>query len=291
MKKGIIFGAFIFSASMCLGLASCGNSGVTNDTLVIGMECGYQPFNWTTRTSSDYTLPISGTTGEYADGYDVQVAKRLGGILDRPVEIHRIVWDNLITSLQNDQINIILAGMSYTDERAAQINFSNPYLTSDLAFLVRKDYVPAGNSASNPLSYEDLLELFSGHNLICQSAVVGDDYIQTYFTDVDSTIIHSNPVATYPLAAMQVAQGTAFAMPAELPVVEAMINLDSDNLAVLYVEQDFIAEDDLTGLSVNVGIKKGNEELLNDINSALAQISNSERGELMGEAAIRSANA
>lgn len=291
MKKGIIFGALIFSASMCLGLASCGNSGVTNDTLVIGLECGYQPFNWTTRTSSDYTLPISGTTGEYADGYDVQVAKRLGKILDRPVEIHRIVWDNLITSLQNNQINMILAGMSYTDERAAQINFSNPYLTSDLAFLVRKDYVPAENSASNPLSYEDLLELFSGHNLICQSAVVGDVYIQTYFTDVDSTIIHSNPVATYPLAAMQVAQGTAFAMPAELPVVEAMINLDSDNLAVLYVEQDFIAEDDLTGLSVNVGIKKGNEELLNDINSALSQISNSERGELMGEAAIRSANA
>ena len=75
-------------------------------------------------------------------------------------------------------------------------------------------------------------------------------------------------------------------MPAELPVVEAMASLDG--LGVLYCDYSFLSESDLEGLSVNIGIKKGNTELCDSLNASLGRLSQEERSKLMGEASQRS---
>ena len=194
----------------------------------------------------------------------------------------------IIPSLKSGSINMILAGMSSTAERRETIDFTDPYLESDLAFLIRAENLPAGNSASNPASYQDLLNLFNGKSLVCQSGVVGDDIIEDYFVSAEGVSInHSSPLPTYPLAALDVQQGISFAMPAELPVVEAMANLEG--LAVLYCDYSFLSEGDLEGLKVNIGIKKGNDELRNDLNASLGRLSQARRSEMMGAASQRSA--
>ena len=269
-----------------INLTACGNSAVDNNTLVIGMECAYQPFNWTQSKSNEFTLPIDGTN-EFADGYDIAVSKYLAEDLNRPVVIKRINWDDLIPSLNSGSINMILAGMSPTAERKQNIDFTDPYLESDLAFLIRTENLPAGNSASNPASYQDLLTLFDGKSLVCQSGVVGDDIIEDYFVSAEGvSISHSSALPTYPLAALDVQQGISFAMPAELPVVEAMANLDG--LSVLYCDYSFLSEGDLEGLKVSIGIKKGNDELRNDLNTSLSRLSQERRSEMMGAASQRS---
>ena len=143
MKKKIFSFFFLFLATIGLtSLVSCGeDSTADNSRLVIGMECGYQPFNWTVQKASEYTLPIDGTN-EFADGYDIQIAKYLSEDLDREVIIKRTVWDSLITDLNAGNINMVLAGMSSTAERREQIDFTDPYLTSDLAFLIQKENIP-----------------------------------------------------------------------------------------------------------------------------------------------------
>ena len=75
-------------------------------------------------------------------------------------------------------------------------------------------------------------------------------------------------------------------MPAELPVIEAMASLDG--LGVLYCDYSFLSEGDLEGLAVNIGLKKGNTALLNDLNASLSRLSQEERSSLMGEASQRS---
>ena len=269
-------------------VASCDAGGVSNDKLVIGMECGYQPFNWTTSTSSEFTLPIDGTN-QFADGFDIQIAKYLSQQLNKEVIIKKIEWDSLIPSLENGEINMILAGMTDTPKRRETIDFTNTYLTSDLAFLIKTENLPEGNSKENPISYDQLLELFNGQSLICQANVVGDEYIDTYFTSKkDYNIHHNSPAATYPLAAYDVKSGAAFAMPAELPVIEAMTNLGG--LSVLYVDQSFLSPSDVTGLTISIGIKKGNTELRDQINTALANLPNEQKALWMGAAATRSAS-
>ena len=284
-KKLLLLGLSLLGAAS-INLVACQNA-APSDALVIGMECAYQPFNWTQKNSSEFTLPIDGTN-EFADGYDIAVARYLSNDLNRPVVIKRINWDDLIPSLQSGSINMILAGMSSTAERRETIDFTDPYLESDLAFLIRTENLPAGNSKDNPASYQDLLNLFNGHSLICQSGVVGDDIIADYFENADGVNIrHSAPQTTYPLAAIDVQSGLSFAMPAELPVVEAMANLDG--LSVLYCDYSFLSAGDLEGLKVNIGLKKGNDELRNDLNASLERLSQAERSRLMGEASQRSA--
>lgn len=43
--------------------------------LRVGMEAAYSPFNWTQDDSSNGAVPIEGTS-QYANGYDVQIAKK-----------------------------------------------------------------------------------------------------------------------------------------------------------------------------------------------------------------------
>ena len=285
-KRILLVGAALLGVA-ALNLTAC-DSGTNNaDALVIGMECAYQPFNWTQSTSNEFTLPIDGTS-EYADGYDIAVAKYLSQDLNRPVIIKRTNWEDLIPSLNSGSINMILAGMSSTAERRETIDFTDPYLESDLAFLIRTENLPAGNSKANPASYQDLLNLFNGKSLVCQSGVVGDDIIEDYFVSASNvTINHSAAQATYPLAAIDVQRGISFAMPAELPVVEAMANLEG--LSVLYCDYSFLSEGDLEGLKVNIGIKKGNDQLRNDLNASLARLSQEQRSQMMGAASQRSA--
>ena len=265
--------------------------GAQGETLTVGMECNYQPFNWTLDKNNGFALPIHGSN-QFADGYDVQVAKFLGEKLNRKVVIKKTVWDSLIPDLNNGNLDIVLAGMTATPERREEIDFTDPYLRSDLAFLVstenlNKDF--PGNSKDNPASYEDLLKAFDGHGLVCQMNVVGDGFIDTYFKDNNQgyKINHNKALETYPTAANDVKSGNAYAMPAELPVIEAMTNLGG--LSVLYVDQSFLSADDKVGLTVSIGVKKGNTELLAQLNSALSQLSDSDRANLMGAAASRSA--
>lgn len=272
-----------------ISLSACNTSAVDNSKLVIGLECAYQPFNWTLNASNEHTLPIDGTN-EFADGYDISIAKYLSKDLNKEVVIKRIEWDSLIPSLNNGEINMILAGMSSTAERRENIDFTDPYLSSELAFLMNKEFIPSGNSLVNPLSYNDTLALFTGKSLICQMGVAGDDIISNYFANkTEYNIRHNNALKTYPLAAEDVARGVSFAMPAELPVVEAMTNINS-NLGVLYVDKSFLSEGDLEGLKVNIGIKKGNSELLSELNASLGRLSLEERNKMMGDASTRSAS-
>ncbi len=282
------------SSSVVLGLFSvsisaCNTSSVDNNKLVIGLECAYQPFNWTLNAGNDYTLPIDGTN-EFADGFDISIAKYLSQDLNKEVVVKRIQWDSLIPSLNAGEINMILAGMSSTAERRKSIDFTDPYLSSELAFLMNKDYIPEGNSLVNPLSYNETLTLFTGKSLICQMGVAGDSIIADYFANQDGyNIKHNNALKTYPLAAEDVARGVSFAMPAELPVVEAMTNINS-GLGVLYVDKSFLSEGDLEGLKVNIGIKKGNDELRNELNASLAKLTTEARNKMMGDASARSAS-
>ena len=286
MSKKLLFLGLSLLSVATINLTACGNN-VPSNALVIGMECAYQPFNWTQNSANEFTLPIDGTS-EYADGYDIAVAKYLSEDLNRPVIIKRTNWEDLIPSLQSGSINMILAGMSSTAERRETIDFTDPYLESDLAFLIKTENLPAGNSKDNPASYQDLLNLFNGHSLVCQSGVVGDDIIADYFENQEGyNIAHSAAQATYPLAAIDVQRGISFAMPAELPVVEAMANLDG--LSVLYCDYSFLEPGDLEGLKVNIGIKKGNDDLRNDLNASLARLSQERRSQMMGAASQRSA--
>lgn len=110
----------------------------SNGTLKISMECAYDPFNWTQTTSANGAVLISGTTNQYANGYDVQIAKFIAAELGMALEIVPNEWDSLIPAVQSGAVDGIIAGMSPTAERKAEVDFSDCYYRSDLVIIYKK---------------------------------------------------------------------------------------------------------------------------------------------------------
>ena len=109
-----------------------------NEPLVVGMEAGYPPYNWTQNDDANDALPIQDSP-DFAGGYDVLIARRIGEILDREVIIMKLEWEGLIPALQSDRIDLIIAGMSPTAERAEVIDFSDPYYELQFAIVVNAE--------------------------------------------------------------------------------------------------------------------------------------------------------
>ena len=70
------------------------SSGVEDGVLTIAMECAYAPYNWTQSDDSNGAVPIKDST-EYANGYDVMMAKKICEANGWELEIVRTDWDSL----------------------------------------------------------------------------------------------------------------------------------------------------------------------------------------------------
>ena len=114
------------------------NTDTSNGTLKISMECAYDPFNWTQTTAANGAVPIKGSSNTYANGYDVQVAKYIAAELGMSLEIVANEWDSLIPAVQSGAVDGIIAGMSPTEERMQEVDFTHCYYRSNLVIIFNK---------------------------------------------------------------------------------------------------------------------------------------------------------
>lgn len=143
--------------SCTVALSAC-NKKDNRDKLVVGLECAYVPFNFTQQSDANGAVKISNADG-YANGYDVIVAKRIADALNKELVIVKTEWDSLVPGVQAGTLDLVIAGMSPTEERRKSIDFSVPYYQSNLVIVVRKDgkYVNAQK-----------LDDFSGAKIVAQ---------------------------------------------------------------------------------------------------------------------------
>ena len=109
-----------------------------NGVFKVGMECAYDPFNWMQNDNSNGAVPIAGLDSKYANGYDVQIAAQVANALHMKLEIYQYEWDALLPGVQSGAIDGIVAGMSPTEERLKEIDFSANYYQSNLVIIGRK---------------------------------------------------------------------------------------------------------------------------------------------------------
>ncbi|WP_247907113.1 ABC transporter substrate-binding protein/permease [Streptococcus anginosus] len=130
----------LFLSLFALLLLSFGfaNRAQADEYLRIGMEAAYAPFNWTQDDDKNGAVKIEGTN-QYANGYDVQIAKQVAKALGKKPLVVKTSWNGLIPALTSGKLDMIIAGMSPTAERKKEIAFSNSYYTSEPVVLVNKD--------------------------------------------------------------------------------------------------------------------------------------------------------
>ncbi len=258
MKKRFLLVLTIF----VLLLTGCGQASNTDNTFVVGMECGYAPYNWTDPAKTDSNVAIDG--GQYCDGYDVQIAKRLATQMGKELIIKKLAWEGLILSLQTNQIDAIIAGMSPTDERKKEINFSDVYFRDEVAF---------GIVVTNESDYATgtTINDFEGARVAAQ--------IGTFHMDLLDQLEGINPVENFKDFAnmtMALEYGEIDGFVADGGTGK-MIKASNPNLK--YIELNYTVTDAMTG--VGIGVAKENTELLANINEALKTIPAEEQRELM----------
>ncbi|MDD4688370.1 MAG: transporter substrate-binding domain-containing protein [Eubacteriales bacterium] len=267
MKKNI---SLILTAIMVLAFASCGTD-VKKDTtsdnvLKVGMECNYAPYNWSQTDDSNGAVPIKNVANMYTNGYDVQVAKKIAESMGKEIEIYSYEWDSLIPAVQSGKLDMIIAGMSPTDERKEKIDFSDLYYVSNLVAITKND------SLKGVKSIADL----SGKKIAAQS---GTSHLDALEGQTKAVVSELSDFSTM-LVALDA--GTIDGYIAEEPTAMAVCTEGSSYTYVPFVNNETGFTIPVEDSSIAVGVKKGSE-LKDKINGYLKTFDEEAQRNLMIE--------
>ncbi|MCL2321937.1 MAG: transporter substrate-binding domain-containing protein [Oscillospiraceae bacterium] len=272
MKKTFIISfSFIFLLSILSGCAST-RLGGAKEQLKVGMECNYAPFNWTQPYASNSAVHISNDSTGYADGYDVQIAKKIADYLGMELVIVKMEWDGLIPALNSNTIDLIIAGMSPTDERKKAIDFSDYYYESDLVIVIKKDGPYAGATS---------LADFSGSKITAQLNTTHYDVI-----DQIPGVNKQEALPDFPSMINALKSGFIDGYISERPGALSAVSAHPD-LAFIAFDAGKGFNYNINNSNVSVGMRK-NSPLKDKINAALAKISKDERTQMMNDAILNS---
>lgn len=286
LKRALAFGLLL---TLAIGLAGCGGNGgnsgtnadgnnsqdnqqaaidnAQNNQLKVGMECGYAPFNWTQLDDSNGAVPIQGDSS-YANGYDVQIAKKIADDMGKELVIVRTEWDGLVPAVQSGVLDMIIAGMSPTADRRQSIDFSDNYYTSDLVMVVKAD-----GAYTNATSIQD----FSGAKITAQLNTFHD----TVIDQIDS-VDHVTAMESFPAMRVALESGIIDGYVSERPEGISASQANANFTYVEFTEGNGFTYD-LDEVSIAAGLQQGSP-LLEEINAALAKISEEERQKMMEDA-------
>ena len=188
---------------------------------------------------------------EYLDkgevvGFDIDLVKAIGKKLDMEIVIKDMAFDGLIPALETNKIDIVIAGMTASDERKMAVNFSNPYYTANQVIIL--------NDNNNDIkTFDDLNGKLVGVILGFTGDVVVSD-----MKEVKSKKYNASYAAIMELQNNK---------------IDAVV-LDSET-ALNYVKNNKglkLAETSGEPEEYAIAISKKNSELLNKINTALDEL-------------------
>lgn len=243
--------------------------GASAATLRVGMECDYAPYNWTQSAPGELAVPLE--AGGYADGYDVQIARRIAQGLGMALQIVKTEWDGLPVALQSGKIDAIIAGMSPTAERRLVIDFTEPYYNSQLVVVVRGDSPYAGATSLKDLA----------------GARITGQLNTFHYTVIDQIpgVQKLTAMDTFPAMTVALASGRIDGYISERPGAVSAVAANGALSYVSFAEgQGFTASPEDTAIAV--GLQKGSP-LLDSINAVLSGIGQAERDRMMDEAVLR----
>lgn len=236
MKKII---SAILALTMIFALCACGGSKEAAPaevkTLKMGTNAAFPPYEF-----------ISDEDGETIVGIDAEIAGAIAAKLGMKLEIIDMEFGSIITSVQTGKIDIGMAGMTVTEERLQNVNFSETYAKG-----IQSVIVPDGSPIA---SVDDL----GGKMIGVQESTTGHIYAEGDYGAENVTAYATGASAVEALKAGKVDCVIIDNEPAKAFVAA---NEGLKILETAYAEEDYA-----------IAIAKDNEQLLKDVNKALAEL-------------------
>lgn len=242
-KKSESMTIFSIALVLIVGL-SLGGCVEEENKIIVGTSADFPPFEY---ISED---------GAFV-GFDVEMVTKILEDAGYTVEVKDISFDSLIPSLENGKIDVIAAAMTITDEREEQIDFSNPYYEADQSVLTK-----VGDNL-NLNTRQDLQNYTVG----AQTGTTGAAWIEENL--VDNGNMNEDDFKryeTYTLAVLDLVNENIDAIVLDKPVAESYVKNQNVEIVMIIITEE----------SYGLGVKQGNTELLEKINSNLATLMNSD---------------
>lgn len=284
-----VFASMGMAVAMLAALAACGSSASTAgsaadtsaaaaapdgdgnpDVLTVAMECAYAPYNWTQSDDDNGAVPIRDSS-DYAYGYDVMMAKKIGEALGQEVQVVKLDWDSLIPAVTSGDVDCVIAGQSITAERAKKVDFSDPYYYATIITLTKKD-----SAFADAASVADL----SGAIATSQLGTIWYDNCLPQIPD--ATILPAQETAPAMLVALN--SGACDIVVTDRPTGQAALVAYPDLVMLDFggSDEDFqVSQEDI---NIGVSMKKGNTALCDAINEVLATMTEEDYNTMMAEA-------
>ncbi|MDD2603455.1 MAG: transporter substrate-binding domain-containing protein [Desulfobacterales bacterium] len=223
--------------------------------LRVGFEAGYVPFEMTDKK------------GNFV-GFDIDMAKEMAKAMGVKFVPMNTAWDGIIPALLTNKFDIIMSGMTITQERNLKINFCDPYIVVGQTILLNKKHEGAIKS------YKDL----NDPKFIVTSKLG---------TTGEQAVKRMIPKATYKSfeteteAALEVVNGKADAYVYDQPnCVVFMAEQGKDKL--IFLDEPFTYE------PLAWAVRKGDPDFINWLNNFLRQYKNDGRYEVLYNKWIKS---
>lgn len=225
--------------------------GAGAETLRVGMECTYAPFNYRT---ADGTLA----------GYDVDVAKGVAEIIGADLEYVCQQWDGMIPALLANKFDLIVASMSITDSRLEKIDFSSPYRDS-VGRLVGPEGMekPLFDDDDNPIP-----ENFKGLRIGLERASTYEAWFNATLPDAD-IVLYDGSEPLY----LDLRNGRVDAIMTN-PMKAHLRFLAKDAGKGFEFVSPPINEEKYFGTGVGIGLRQGQPELKARLDGAIKQLIN-----------------
>jgi len=209
-------------------MALTAGSALAQDVVRIGTEGAYEPYNY-----------IDQATGELT-GYEIELGNELCKRASLNCEFVQNAWDSIIPNLQSGNYDMIMAGMSITDEREEVIDFS-------------QNYIPPASSAYLALTAD--VNVGEGAVVAAQTGTIQAGYV----AESGATLLE---FATPDETVAAVRNGEADAVFADKDYL-APIAADSNGEVVL------LANEVQLGGGVGIGLRESDAELKEKMNAAI----------------------
>ena len=226
---------------------------------VFGTGCTKKQTELIMATNAEFP-PYEYYDGDKIVGIDAEIAQAIADEMGATLVIEDMQFDSILASVQTGKADMGVAGMTITEDRLQNVDFSIPYATAMQVIIVPED--------SDITTPDDL----AGKTIGVQLGTTGDIYAD----DIqDATIERYNKGFE---AVSALTQGKVDAVIIDNEPAKVFV---SQNEGLKVVSEEFTIEE------YAIAIKKGNTDLLNSVQSALDGIDEDARLQLMLDATNR----
>lgn len=238
------------SLLLVLTLAGCGQQRDTSvkkiqdkKVLVVGTEADFAPFEF----------PVIKNGQKQITGYDIYIARRIAKKLGVKLEVQNTTFSSLITDLNQNKVDIVMAGMTDTPAREKSVAFSMGYYKVKNVLLVQK---------GQATTYAHISDL-AGKSVGAQQASLQESIAKNHLTK--SNLVTESNVNSL---ASELQNGKLSGVILDSVVADNFIKQHPDKYEVASVA----LPTPKSQRNISVATRKGDKKLLKQVNLVIKQM-------------------